>query len=147
MMSDKKLIPILDLDSTDFEEKVSMSLRETGYINISYMNVNGRDKAVDNFLFLLMNSRLSQRKSCRSCGSYHWVYTKDFESGTERDKFCLCSSCANILNLMIMFDTPPDRIKAWMISKGVVNPLREIKDAVEELIKKGKIKFKGGSVE
>ena len=104
--------------------------------------MGGRKEEMNNLLFLMMNTRISQRKKCLACGGYHWYYVKDFEKKEDKDKEMLCSSCGSYMVLMALFETNEEKIKEWMKSNGEINPLEIIKNGVEKFIKEGKIEVK-----
>ncbi len=140
-MAEKKLVPVIDLDSTDFVEKVLYSLEKTGSVNTSFITIagDGREEAMNNFLFLLMNSKSSQRKHCKACGGSHWTFVRDFEPKEEKDAGCLCSKCGSIMVIMTLCKVNKDDIINWIKSEGEINPFDLIRDGVDSMIKTGEI--------
>lgn len=137
---DKKIIPMIDLDSNDFVKKVLYSLDEADGVGTVIPSMGGRDLEMQNFLFLLMNTRPSQRKKCKACNGYHWHFVKEFETKENIDAGMLCSSCGSILVLMSMLEVDKDKTIEWIKSEGKINPFDLLRDAVDKLIKEGKIK-------
>ena len=58
----KSIVPSLGLDSNQFEEKVLLSLKETGNVRIVPKNLSGREEDLERFAFALMNTGSSKRK-------------------------------------------------------------------------------------
>jgi len=138
-MPAQKIITNLDLDSNEFVKKFLLSLDEVDGVSINMSSLGGRVEEVNNLGFVLLNSRLSQRKFCQACNGYHYYFVRDFEPEEEKDKTGLCTRCGALLVALTMFEGSKDEIVKWMKSKGQYNPYELLKDAIEKMIKEKKI--------
>ncbi len=141
-MEPKRVIPIIDLDSIEFHQKILYSLSEADGVGTTLPSMGGRTKELHHLTFLLMNTKSSQRKLCTVCGSHHWFFVKEFEPTNLKDKKMLCTNCGSILGIMILLKTPQNIIKEWMNGKGEVDPFNTIRDSIDKMIKSGEIKHK-----
>lgn len=130
----------IDLDSDEFEEKVGIALTDADGMSTIIPNMMGREqKELQNFLFLLGNTRSSNMKHCKACGANHYIFIKDFEPKSDKATTCLCPQCSNIGLLMVFFKMDGQRIKEWMLSEGKIDPYTLMRDGVDTFIKEGKI--------
>lgn len=143
----KKLIASLDLDSNEFHEKFLYSIHNQDGAQITLQNLGGRIEELNNFAFVLMNSRISQRKVCNACNGYHYFFVKNFESKEEKDTTGLCSPCGVMLQFMIMNEVSKEEVHKWMIGKGAVNPYTMMQDAIEAMVKSGDVTMTSHTVE
>ena len=138
-MKDKKIIPTLELDSNQFEEKVLISLEKTGNVRIVPKNLSGRKEEINRFLFALMNTGSSKRILCPACCGKHRYFVKSMEIGSKEDEKGLCDSCGVFMTNMALLGVPMEKIKEWMTSKGEIDPYELMRDAIQDGIKKGDI--------
>lgn len=141
-MKEKKLISAIDLDSKEFSGKVLVSLQNANGVNTTLINLSDRKEEMQNLLFLLMNTKVSERKLCPACNGYHYYFVRDFENKEEKDKVGLCSHCGNMMVALTLHEIPGDKIIEFIKSKGEINPYELLKDGIDKFIKEGKIKVR-----
>ena len=137
----KYIVPTLELDSNEFEEKVLISLDKTGYVRIVPKVLYNRIKELNRFTFALMNTFSSKRKHCPACRGKHRYFIKSSDIDIKEDETGLCDSCGVFLENMGFFGVPKDKLKEWIISEGEVDPYDLMRDAIQEGIKRGDIKI------
>lgn len=137
----KRIIPVLDLDTKNFEEAVVYCLNKTGKFALTTIGLSGRKKEFGRFLFALGNSDTSKRKVCPACNAYHYHFVRCYERNLKEDEKGLCPTCGCHLVAMTLLKVPEEKMLEWMKCCGSINPYDLMQIEVEKLIKSGGIEL------